>query len=153
MRIGFIGVSGLRLCKPEVLALGMSFLYGLSFVALRRRPWVAFAMWLFLFGGIGFVPGIQINGVNISATTMTSVFWLLTSALWLFVLFRLGILAFVALGITADLLASTLPTLDFSAWYASSVIGGLTIFFGVAAYAFYRSVAWKGGLAEALVGE
>ena len=64
----------------------------------------------------------------------------------------MGILVFLAMTTTTTLLAATLPTLDFSAWYASSMIGGLIFFFALVAYAFYRSVAWKGGLAEALGG-
>ena len=54
--------------------------------------------------------------------------------------------------VSLALLAITLPTLDFSAWYSINMVAGLTIYFGLAAYAFYRCVAWKGGIAEALVG-
>ena len=136
-----------------IVALALSFLYGLTFVALGRRPWAAYAVWLFFLGGMGFLPGLTVGTVRPSVTMLSSVFWLIAWALWLFVLFRLGILVFVAMATTSSLLAITLPTLDFSAWYGSSMVAGFTIFFGLAAYAFYRCVAWKGGIADALVGD
>ncbi len=136
-----------------LIALALSFLYGLTFVALGRRPWAAYALWLFFFGGIAFVPGITVNNLSLSATTLTSVFWFVSWALSLFVLFRLGILVFVAMGTTSLILEITLPTLDFSAWYSGSIVAGLLLFFGLTIYAFYRCVAWKGGLADALVSD
>ncbi len=136
-----------------ILALGLLFLYGLSFVALRRKAWLTYAAWLIFFGSIGLVPGITVNGMSPSATTMTSVFWIVSWSLWLFVLFRLGILVYVVMGVTSVLLQITLPTLDMSSWYSSNIVAGLAIFFGLSAYAFYRSVPWKGGLAEALAGD
>ena len=136
-----------------LFALGMLFLYGLTFVGSGRRPWAAYAVWLLFFGGIGFVPGVTVNGLRLSTTPMVSIFWFVCSALWLFVLFRVGILAYVVMGITTVLLAGALPTLDFSAWYASTIIAGLLLFFALSSYAFFRCVAWKGGLAEALAGE
>jgi serine/threonine-protein kinase len=136
-----------------VVALGMSFLYGLTFVLLRRRAWLAYAAWLILFASPGFVGGISINGQRPSATWFTAVFWALGWALWLFVLFRPGLLVFWVMATTAFLLTVALPTMDFSAWYASSMVAGLAFFSALAIYAFYRSVAWKGGLAEALGGD
>ncbi len=136
-----------------LLGLGMSFLYGLSFLMLGRRPWVAYAAWLFFLGGMGFLPGLTINGGRPSITLLSSIFWVLVWALWLYVLFRLGLLVFLVMGTTASLLASTLPTLDFTAWYAPSMVAGLTMLIGLTAYAFYRCVEWKGGLAEALGGD
>ncbi len=70
----------------------------------------------------------------------------------MFVLFRLGILAFIVMSTTGSLLAAV-PTLDFSAWYASSMIAAFAILFGLAAYSFYLCVEWKGGIADALVGD
>lgn len=136
-----------------ILGLGLSFLYGLSFLALGRRPWAAYATWLILLGGIGFLPGVTVNDTRMAATVLASVVWVLGWALWLFVLFRLGILAFVVMTTAAQLLTETLPTMDLSAWYASSMVTGLTIFIALAAYAFFRCVQWKGGLAEALGGD
>ena len=68
-------------------------------------------------------------------------------------LFRLGLLAFVVMASTSLLLETTLPTLDVSAWYGFSIGTGLAIFFALSSYAFYRCVAWRGGIAEALVGD
>ena len=136
-----------------ILALSLSFLFGLTFVGLRRRWWAAYAVWLFFLGGMGFIPGIQVGNVEPAATQMTSIFWVLSWALWLFVLFRPGILVFVAMGTTSSLLTLALPTLDASAWYSWSMVAGFTILIGIAGYAFYRSARWKGGLAEALVGD
>ncbi len=53
----------------------------------------------------------------------------------MFVLFRLGILVFIVMSTTGSLLAAV-PTLDFSAWYASSMIAAFAILFGLAAYSF-----------------
>jgi len=136
-----------------LLGLGLSFLYGLTFLATGRRPWVAYAGWLVFLSVPAFIGGIQINGARPSATTLTAIFWTLAWALWLFVIFRMGMLVFLAMTTTSILLATALPTLDFSAWYATSMIAGLLLFFALAAYAFYRTVAWKGGLAEALGGD
>ena len=136
-----------------ILALALSFLYSLTFLALGRRPWAAFALWLFFLGAIGFIPGLTINNARPAASLLTSIFWTLGWALWLFILFRRGILAFLVMGTTAWLLAASLPTLDFNAWYGSTIVAGLVMFIGLAAYAFYRCAAWKGGLADALVGE
>ncbi|MDH3744473.1 MAG: serine/threonine protein kinase [Acidobacteriota bacterium] len=136
-----------------ILGLGMSFLYGLSFIALGRRPWAAYLVWLFFLGSMGFLPGITVNGAHPAATLLTSIFWVLGWALWLFVLFRLGILVFVAMATTSRILQETLPSFDFSAWYAWSMTAGLLLFFALAAFAFYRSVEWKGGLAEVLAGD
>ena len=136
-----------------LLGLGISFLYGLSFLATGRRVWVAYAAWLVFLASPGFVGGLTINGARPSATWLTAILWTVGWALWLFVLFRLGILVFLAMTITGTLLNIALPTLDFSAWYAATMIAGLTLFFCLAAYAFYRCVAWKGGLADALGGD
>ena len=136
-----------------ILALALSFLYSLTFLALGRRPWAAFAIWLFFLGAIGFIPGLIVNNAQPAASLLTSIFWTLGWALWLFILFRRGILAFLVMGTTAWLLSASLPTLDFAAWYGSTVVAGLLMFIGLAAYAFYRCAAWKGGLADALVGE
>ncbi|MFQ5528062.1 MAG: hypothetical protein ACE5GX_17620, partial [Thermoanaerobaculia bacterium] len=83
----------------------------------------------------------------------TSIFWVLCWALWLFVLFRLGILVFVAMATTSWILEETLPSLDFSAWYSWSMTAGLLLFCALAAYSFYRCVEWKGGLAAVLAGD
>jgi serine/threonine-protein kinase len=136
-----------------ILALGLSFLFGLTYVGLRRRWWAAYAVWLFFLGGMGFIPGVQVGNVEPAATQMTSIFWVISWALWLFVLFRPGVLVFVAMGTTASLLTIALPTLDPSAWYSWSIAAGFTILIAVAGYSFFRSVRWKGGIAEALVGD
>ena len=148
--LGAITSSALMLV---ILALSLSFLYGLTFVALRRRWWAAYAVWVVFLGGMGFMPGIIVGTVRPAVTQMSSIFWLVSWALWLYVLFRLGLLVFVAMGTTSALLAITLPTLDFSVWYSWSMVAGFTILLGIAGYAFYRSVRWKGGLAEALAGD
>ena len=137
-----------------LLALGLSFLYGLSFVATGRRAWLAYAGWLVLFAAPGFIGGgLTINGIRPSATSLTAIVWALSWAVWLFVLFRPGILVFLAMSTTATLLTLSLPTLDFSSWYSQSMVAGLGGFFIVTVYAFYRCVPWKRGLAEALAGE
>jgi serine/threonine-protein kinase len=136
-----------------LLALGLSFLYGLSYLAVGRRPWAAFSVWLVFLASPGWVGGLIINNVRPSATYLTAIFWTLGWALFLFVLFRLGILVFLTMSTTAFLLAVALPTLDFGAWYGSSLIAGLMLFFGVTIYAFYRSVAWKGGFVEGMVND
>ncbi|MGD8331513.1 MAG: serine/threonine-protein kinase [Acidobacteriota bacterium] len=136
-----------------IVALGVSFLYGLTFVALRRRRGLTYAVWLFFLGGIGFIPGLTLNASRPSASLLTEILWVVGIALWLFVLFRLGLLVFIAMTTSAALMISTLPTLDFSAWYSSSIVAGLAIVFALAAYAFYRCVAWRGGLAEALISD
>lgn len=73
--------------------------------------------------------------------------------MWLFVLFRLGMLAFLVMTTTTLLLTMALPTLDVASWYGSGIVAGLALFMGIAAHAFYRCVAWKGGLAEAMSGD
>jgi hypothetical protein len=136
-----------------LLALGLSFLYGLSYVAVGRRPWVAYLIWVALFSAPGFVSGLSINGIRPSATSLTMIFWSLGWALWLFVLFRLGILSFLVMSTTALLLSLALPTLEFSSWYGQSIVAGLVAFAALAVFAFYRCVPWKGRLAEALGGD
>ncbi|HUU33951.1 MAG TPA: serine/threonine-protein kinase [Vicinamibacterales bacterium] len=135
-----------------LLGLGLSFLYGLTFLALGRRAWLTYAAWVVIFAAPGFVSGLTINGIRPSATWLTAICWALGWAVWLFVLFRLGMLVFLVMVTTSLLLSAALPTLNLTAWYAPSIIGGLAIFAAVAAYAFYRAVAWKGGLAEAMGG-
>jgi serine/threonine-protein kinase len=136
-----------------VAALAVAFLYGLCFLVLGRRRWLVFAVWLVLVGGLGFVPGITINSSTPSVNVWTSLLWVAGTALWLFVLFRLGILAYITTTAVSTLLASTVPTLDFSAWYSATTVTGLVIFFGLAGYAFFRTVAWRGGLGEALMAD
>jgi len=135
-----------------VVGLALLFLFGLTFVALRRRWWAAYALWVGFAAAMAFLPGLTVNNVMPAATRSTSIFWILGSALVLFVLFRLGILAYVAAAATSWLLASSLPTLDFTAWYAQTSIAALVILAGLAAYAFHRCVVWRGRLAEALAG-
>ena len=125
----------------------------LTFLIVGRRPWVAFGFWLLFLGAIGFLPGLNINNSRPSASLLTSIAWALGWALWLFILFRRGILAFLAMGATSWLLAAALPTLDFNAWYGSTIVTGLVLFAALSIYGFYRCVAWQGRLAEALVGE
>jgi serine/threonine-protein kinase len=136
-----------------IVGLALAFLYSLSFIAFRRRFWVAYGAWLFVLGGIGFIPGLTINAGRPAATLLSSVFWALAWALWLYVLFRLGLLVFLAMSTTAGMLAVTLPTLDFSSWYASSMLTGMAVLTALVVYCFWRSVPWKGGLADALVGD
>lgn len=135
-----------------LMGLGLSFLYGLTFLATGRRAWISYAGWLFVFAAPGFIGGLTINGARPSATWLTAIFWALAWAVWLFVLFRPWILVFLVMATSASLLTLSLPTLDFGSWYSASMVAGLAIFLGVAAYAFYRCVAWKGGLVEALGG-
>ena len=127
-----------------LMGLGLSFLYGLTFLATGRRAWISYAGWLFVFAAPGFIGGLTINGARPSATWLTAIFWALAWAVWLFVLFRPGILVFLVMATSASLLTLSLPTLDFGSWYSASMVAGLAIFLGVAAYAFYRCVAWKG---------
>jgi hypothetical protein len=134
-----------------ISSLALLFLYGLTFVALRRRHWLAAGLWLLILGGMGFVPGVSVNEMQPSETLWTSIGWALGWALALFVLLRLGILVYVVMGVTADLLARTLPTLDFTAWYSPSMTMGLTLFLAIAAYGLFCSVSWHGGIADALV--
>ena len=136
-----------------LLALGMSFLYSLTYLALGRRPWAAFMVWLVVIGSIGFLPGIRVNGVSMATTPTMSIFWALGWALALYILFRRGILAFLVMSIANWLLATSLPTLDFGSWYGPTMTAGLSLFLALTAYAFYRCVAWKGSLAEALVSD
>lgn len=136
-----------------ILALAFSFLYGLSYVAVGKRRWLAYGGWFVFFAAIGFIPNLNVNGVVPSATIWTSLAWALGWAIWMFVLFRLGILAFLFMGVTGALLGISVPNLEFSAWYGSTIITALVIFVGLASYGFYRCVVWKGGLAEALVGD
>jgi len=136
-----------------LVGLGLSFLYGLTFLAAGRRAWLTYAVWLAFFSAPGFVGGLAINGVRPSATWPTAIFWSLGWAVWLFVLFRMGILVFLVMIATSQLLTLALPTLDMAAWYAPSIIAGLALFTGVAVHAFYRCVAWKGGLAAAMSGD
>jgi len=136
-----------------LLALGLSFLYGLTFLATGRRAWVSYAGWLILFAAPGFISGLTINGARPSATWFTAIFWALAWAVWLLVLFRPGILVLLVMATTSSLLTLSLPTLDFGSWYSPSLVAGLAIFLAVSVYAFYRCVAWKGGLAEALGGD
>lgn len=139
--------------QSVIVGLALSFLYGLTFVALRRRSWLAGLAWLLFLGGIGFLPGLTVNNTAPAATTATSVFWLIGWALTLWVLLRWGILAFLVMSTTAAVLADALPTLDLSAWYASDIVAGLALVAGLAGYAFYRCVEWRGGLAEAMAGD
>jgi hypothetical protein len=136
-----------------LVGLGLSFLYGLTFLTTGRRAWLTYAVWLAFFSAPGFVGGLAINGVRPSATWLTAIFWSLGWAVWLFVLFRLGILVFLVMIATSQLLTLALPTLNLTAWYAPSIIAGLALFTGIAVHAFYRCVAWKGGLAAAMSGD
>jgi serine/threonine-protein kinase len=136
-----------------VVALGVAFLYGLCFLALGRRRWLVFVVWLALVGGLGFVPNLTINASTPAVNLTTSLLWVAGIALWLFVLFRLGILAYVTTMAASALLGATLPTLDFSAWYSATTVTGLAVFCALVIYAFSRTVAWRGSLADALVAD
>jgi len=136
-----------------VLALGILFLYGLTYVAVGRRAWLAYALWVLLFSAPGWIPGLAINGMRPSATLLTMTFWSLGWALWLGVLFRRGILAFLVMSTTWLLLSMAVPTLDLSAWYSQSIIAALGAFAALATYGLYRCARWNTGLAEALGGD
>lgn len=141
------------LAGAVIVGLALSFLYSLTFLALGRRRWLSFAAWLFVLGGIGFVPGLIINNARPSVTLTSSALWAVGWALWLYVLFRLGLLVFVVMSSTLALLSSWLPTLDLTTWYASNTATGLALFTALVLFAAYRCVEWNGGLAEALSGE
>ena len=135
------------------LALGLLFLYGLTYVAVGRRAWLAYALWVVLFAAPGFVGGLSINGLRPSATWLTAIFWSLGWALWLWVLFHRGILAFLVMSTAWLLLSLGVPTMDLTAWYSQTVIAGLGTFAALATYGFYRAARWNTGLADALGGD
>ncbi|NKB89313.1 MAG: protein kinase [Acidobacteria bacterium] len=135
------------------LGLGLSFLYGLSYLAAGKRTWLAFLGWILFFGGPGFVPGLTINGARPSATALSAILWTVGWAVLLIVLVRLGILVFVVMATTSTVFSLGLPTLDFGAWYGSTIGATLLAFTVVAAIAFWRTVSWGGGLAEAMGGD
>lgn len=148
-----IGAILSALAASVMAGLALSFLYSLSFLALGRRRWLSFAVWLFALGSIGFIPGLTINGTRPAITLASSLFWTVGWALWLYVLFRLGLLAFVVMSSTFSLLSAWLPTLDFTAWYGGNTAAGLALFAALVLFATYHCVEWKGGLAEALSGD
>ena len=135
------------------LGLGLSFLYGLSYLAVRKRAWLALLGWIAFFSAPGFVPGLTINGIRPSASPLSAILWTLSWAVLLVVLVRFGIVVFVAMATTSYVLSVAVPTLDFGAWYGSSITAGLALVFVVAAYAFWRAVPWQGGLADAMGGD
>ncbi|MEZ5421359.1 MAG: hypothetical protein R2708_29025, partial [Vicinamibacterales bacterium] len=136
-----------------LVGLGLSFLYGLTFLACGRRGWLAYTLWLSFLAAPGFVGGLAINGVRPSATWLTASLWSVGWAVWLFVLFTRGLLAFLVMVATSLLLSQALPTLDVSAWYGSGIVAGLTLFAAVAVHATYRCVAWTGRLAATMSDE
>ena len=89
-----------------------------------------------------------LGGGDVAATAFDAAWVFLTLAF----LLRFGLLAFVVAALTGSLLGAFVVTLDFSAWYATSVLIALCLFVGTAGYGFYRAVVWQGGIPD-LFGE
>ncbi len=123
-------------------ALALSLMTILLIFLLRmilRKDWLAIlvAALLLTLGGLGFTGAQQVS-IFIALARAA-----LANGLIVFVVFRYGLLASMALAFTGNLILNFPMTLDFSHWYAGSSLAALLVIFGVAAYGFYTSLAGR----------
>jgi hypothetical protein len=123
-------------------ALALSLLTILLIFLLRmilRKDWLAIlvAVLLLTLGGLGFTGAQQVSIFVALARAA------LANGLLVFVVFRYGLLASMALGFTANLILNFPLTLDFSHWYAGNSLAALLVIFALAAFGFYTSLAGR----------
>jgi serine/threonine-protein kinase len=104
-------------------------------LVLRRPALASFAyvaMWTVvnsLFSGAHPVLGWFVEGINVGL------------GLWVYL--RLGFLAHIVMGFTAEALLTSPLTTNFSAWYAGSGLAVTGVFLALAAFGFYTSQAGR----------
>ena len=108
------------------------------FLVLRllfRRAWPAILL-------VSLV-GVMINKPDSGSLAVYAGFLAIALPLFWFVLLRFGLLAFVTMFSTGDLLTQLPMTFDFSAWYAGAGVPALILILGMTAWAFRVAVAGR----------
>jgi hypothetical protein len=115
-------------------AMGLLLLIVLFRILLRNRWAAIIAMWLLW---------STVQTLGSADPSIDWIFHLLTNAVFLFVLIRLGLLAGIAT-LWFVLLALSIPfTVDFSSWYAVYSLIAVAVLVAVALYSFYISLAGR----------
>jgi hypothetical protein len=117
------------------LFISLALLFALVLLrALLRKEWAAAVACVLLFT-VFYAAGNHALFVPVVLVT-----WLITTALTVFLLIRLGLLAVVASGVFNDFLGSFPVTTQGSAWYAGISLAGILLMAAIALYAFYTSL-------------
>jgi hypothetical protein len=139
-------ISDISLSLGPVLGIPLALLFILVlFRALLRKEWAAAAAFVLLFTVLGaassqFAPVVLVTGL---------IYWVLL----VFLLVRLGLLAWVAQGIFHSLLWSFPLTTQGSAWYAGISLLGILLMAAMALYAFYISLGGRSVFGSAVFEE
>ena len=123
--------------------LGLLFLLLLLYIVLRRE-WLAVGAL-----GLVFILSFTANFDNLYLALPFCALW---AALSVFVLTRLGLLAFIFFRLFTILCVNYPLTADFTVWYAQGALFALTVAVAFALYGFRTSLAgrplWRGRLLE-----
>ena len=137
-----------NLCVAQALNLVFPMGYLIFLLLCRlalRRTWLAVTVFIVVtslsFGNTGADPVLEFS------------FSAVSSAFFLVVLFRFGLLSILALTSASGLLTVFPLTFDTSAWYAGATVIGLGAFAAIALYAFRTSLAGRPSMAREMASE
>jgi hypothetical protein len=128
----FVEAFSSQLGTPLLIGFAITFLI-LLLALLLRRDWLAFAL-----GGLIFTTGLAFLG---GATIPSWINAAVTASLLVFVLYRYGLLTFMASMAFLHLYITFPVTIHLTAWYATGFVIDLIIMLAVAFYAFRTSLA------------
>ncbi len=120
------------------LFISLAFLFLLFLLrALLRSEWAAAVVCVLFF------TIFTAAGPHSSYSPAVLLTWLITNSLSVFLLIRVGLLAFVATGFFNTLLSNFPLTTQGSAWYAGISLAGILLMAAIALYAFYTSLGGR----------
>lgn len=105
------------------------------FRVLLRKQWLAIGVFVVLFSTVNALPADYF--------WIFLAYWVVGHSMFVFVLFRYGIVAASSSVFFAILAGSNPLFLDLSLWYAGGPLFGLALAVGIVVYAFYTSLAGR----------
>ena len=112
------------------------------FRVLLRKQWLAIGVFVVLFS--------TLNALTADYFWISFAYWVVGHSIFVFALFRYGIVAVSSSVFFATLASGSPLFLDLSLWYAGGPLFGLVLAVGMVVYAFYTSLAGRRLLEDVL---
>jgi serine/threonine-protein kinase len=134
---------------PIIIPVGILTQCFLFFLVLRRE-WLAWGV-VYLFGLVGWM--LPHLGPSPAGNVLTFLWAGLSTGLWIFALYRFGLLATAAALFCSELLALVPLTADLSAWYAYQGVLMALVVLGLAVYAYFTATRGQRLFREGFFGD